>query len=263
MEYVIALLGLAGGGLINLLADSLPKTRWPRLPRCEACGAPRPRTAWLALLALVMGVRGCPYCGTRLRWRAPLVEIIAAVGSLLIWTWARDGGRFWAAWVISFVFLLIIVIDVEHRLILHVVTAPAAILFALIGVLDPSRGATKTLCGGLAGFLSVLALFMLGAAFAAIVARARKQPLDEVAFGFGDVTLSGLIGLVVGWPGVVVALFLGILAAGLFSLIYLAVMILRRRYVPFLPIPYGPFLVLGAWLVYFGGREVIARLFLP
>jgi prepilin signal peptidase PulO-like enzyme (type II secretory pathway) len=29
-------------------------------------------------------------------------------------------------------------------------------------------------------------------------------------------------------------------------------MLARRRYVAFTPIPYGPFLVLGALLVYFG-----------
>jgi prepilin signal peptidase PulO-like enzyme (type II secretory pathway) len=52
---------------------------------------------------------------------------------------------------------------------------------------------------------------------------------------------------------------LGIMAAGVFSIGYVLVMLLRGRYSAFSPIPYGPFLIVGALLVYFGGRD----LFLP
>ena len=126
-------------------------------------------------------------------------------------------------------------------------------------MLDPARGAIKTLLGGLAGLAIVMILYWMGGLFSRLVARLRGQELDEVAFGFGDVTLAGVIGLTVGWPGVVLALVLGILAAGIFSMGYVIVMTLRRRYSAFSPIPYGPFLILGALLVYFGGRG----LFLP
>jgi len=76
-----------------------------------------------------------------------------------------------------------------------------------------------------------------------------------VAFGFGDVTLAGVIGLAVGFPGIVVALTLGVLAGGVFSLGYLLFMIARGRYVAFTPIPYIPFLVLGALVVFIGARS--------
>ena len=152
------------------------------------------------------------------------------------------------------IFLLVMVIDFEHRLILHVVTGPAALAMALIGSLDPSRGPVKTLVGGVVGFAAVFGLYLLGGLFARLMARVRGQPLEEVAFGFGDVTLAGVIGLAVGYPGVLVALVLGILAGGVFSLGYLLVMIARGRYVAFMPIPYSPFLVLGALVVYVGAR---------
>jgi prepilin signal peptidase PulO-like enzyme (type II secretory pathway) len=189
-----------------------------------------------------------------------LVEALSAAGA--IWLYIRDPrpGPFAVAVFISGVLLLVLVIDMEHRLILHTVIGPAAVVVGLIGVLDPGRGAVKTLLGGLAGFGLVYGLYLLGEVFARLIARVRRQALDEVAFGFGDVTLAGLIGLAVGWPGVLVALFVGILLAGLFSLIFLVWMILRRRYVLFSPIPYGPFLILGAWVVYFGGRAGMARL---
>ena len=147
-------------------------------------------------------------------------------------------------------FLLIIVIDYEHRLILFVVTVPAAIVLAVVGTLDPSRGPEKTLLGGLIGFLAVYGLYLMGGLFARLVQRLKKQPLEEVAFGFGDVVLAGVIGLAVGNPGIVLALLLGVLAGGIFSLGFLLVMVLRHRYEAFMPIPYSPFLILGGMIVY-------------
>ena len=151
------------------------------------------------------------------------------------------------------IFLLVMVIDFEHRLILHVVTVPAALAMALMGSLDPSRGPMKTLVGGAVGFVAVFGLYLLGGLFARMMSRVQRQPLDEAAFGFGDVTLAGVIGLGVGYPGVLLALVLGILAGGIFSLGFLVAMIARGRYVAFMPIPYSPFLVLGALVVYVGG----------
>jgi prepilin signal peptidase PulO-like enzyme (type II secretory pathway) len=63
---------------------------------------------------------------------------------------------------------------------------------------------------------------------------------------------------VVGWPGVVLAVFIGVLTAGVFSLLFVLVQLLRRRYTPYMPFPYGPFLVLGGLLVYLGGRGLFA-----
>lgn len=162
--------------------------------------------------------------------------------------------------LVGLVFLLVAVIDIEHRLILRVVVIPAALVLGGISALQPMRGPTKTVLGGLAGFGIVWAMYLLGVAFSRWVGRRRGAPLDEVAFGFGDVMLGGLIGLVVGWPGVIVAIVTGVLLAGVFSIGYLLVMLIRRRYHAFMAIPYGPFLLLGASLVYFGGRTALEAL---
>ena len=108
------------------------------------------------------------------------------------------------------------------------------------------------------GFGSFLLLYYLGQVFANFMARRRGEAIDEVAFGFGDVTLAGVVGLTVGWPGVIIALVLGILAAGFFSFIFILGMLIRRQYNPFMPIPYGPFLILGNLFVYFGGVGLLA-----
>jgi len=262
MPLIVLLVGWATGIGINVLADALPFRRRPSWTSCPGCGAPRSRLEHSAVLASLTHRVSCIYCGHSAGWRPVWVELlcIAGAGWLMLrnpepLAILRDG-------VILALFLLIVVIDIEHRLILFSVSIPAMVVIAILQSLDPQRGPVKTLLGGVVGFASFYLLYLLGGVFSRTIGRARRQPIDEVAFGFGDVMLAGLIGLTVGWPGVLVALFLGILAAGLFSLAYVLILLARRRYNAFLPIPYGPFLVLGALAVYFGGRTAFERLLL-
>jgi leader peptidase (prepilin peptidase) / N-methyltransferase len=265
MPDVVAVYGLLGwllGILANALADSLPLIRRWRRPSCLACMAPRSLAAWSAIMGWAARTHACPYCGTSRGVRAVLVELVGITGALALYLRDARASVLLPATAVGFIFLLITVIDIEHRLILNVVVFPAALVLGLMQALDPARGPLKTLLGALAGAGSFLILYLLGEAFARLLARLRGRPLDEVAFGFGDVTLAGLIGLVVGWPAVTLALLVGILAAGVFSLGYLLWMVARRRYAAFTPIPYGPFLILGASLVYYGGRGLFQSILL-
>lgn len=188
--------------------------------------------------------------------RAPLAEVALAAFAAWLWWRSPSLAGFLPGFVVAAFYLLIVIVDLEHRLILHPVSLSAALVIGLIGLLDPSRGLAKTLWGGAAGLAIFLILYLFGEVIARVLAKLRRQAMTEVAFGFGDVMFAGVIGLTVGWPGVVLALFLGILAAGIFSLVYLLAMLARRRYTAFTPIPYGPFLALGASVVYFGGRAL-------
>ena len=261
MEILIVLLGLGVGGLINMLADCLPVNRRLVFPHCPACTAPRPFTAWFGIGALVARTWHCPYCGTPRSWRVPLIEVVTVVGVLCLYRRNPTPISFGLDGLVLVFFLLIVVIDVEHRLILHIITGPAALIFSLIGVLKPDQEVGLILLGGLTGFGLVLVLYLFGWVFAHMIARLRGKVLEEVAFGFGDVTLAGVLGLIVGFYGVLMTLFIGIITAGIFSLVYLVFMVLRRQYQAFLPVPYGPFLVLGASMVYFGGPTVIESIF--
>ena len=259
MPIIAAILGYLAGIFINALADSLPRSRKVAPPVCIACGAPRPPLAWSGLAAYLSGKHECEYCATSVGFRAPIVEAAAIIWTLVLYSIDPSPLFFWPAFLLSMYFLLVIVIDYEHRLILFVVTIPAALALAVLGMLDPSRGPEKTLIGGLVGFLAVFGLYLLGGLFARLVWRLRDEPLEEVAFGFGDVALAGVIGLAVGYPGIILALVLGVLAGGVFSLGFLLVMVLRRRYEAFMPIPYSPFLILGGMIVYIAGRTGLAQ----
>lgn len=255
MLILVATLGLLAGSIVNWLADVLPLHRGLRRPACDRCGAPRRVGDWIGLTS-----RACGYCGSSRGVRAVLVEAVAV--GLALWLYLRDPDplHLLPGAAVAFVFLLITVIDIEHRLILRVVVFPAAVALGALAMLNPTRGPVKTLAGGLTGFIILWLMYLLGLAFSRWLARRRGEGMDEVAFGYGDVMLGALIGLVVGWPGVLVAVVIGVLLAGAASLAYLGVMLVGRRYTPFAAIPYGPFLILGASFVYYGGRTALEAL---
>jgi leader peptidase (prepilin peptidase)/N-methyltransferase len=145
---------------------------------------------------------------------------------------------------------LIIVIDIEHRLILFSTIFAGALLGIAAGW--SSLGTVNSLLGGLAAVLISLAIFLLGGLFTALLGRLRPCKIEEVAFGFGDVLLSGVIGLMIGWPQILRSLLVTILAAGLFSLFYLLILFALHRYSWGKVLPYAPLLILGAiWVSYF------------
>lgn len=262
MIVLMVIAGLLAGGLINLLADSLPVNRQLLSPHCHACLAPRPPSAYLAVTAMFTGHWNCAYCGRGLRLRLISVELLLVVAA--IWLHMTGAGLLGlgSSLVVFSTFVLLAVTDIEHRLIPHAISLPAIGLVTLLASLDPSRGLVRTVVGGLAGFGIVFILFFLGELYSRWQAKRRGEALDEVAFGFGDVTLATLIGVSVGWPAIVLALMIGVLSAGAFSALYILWMLLRRQYRPHLPIPYGPFLILGGMLVFFGGRDLFSSLLL-
>ncbi len=139
-----ALLGLLVGAFLNLCADQLP--RWRRLrrrPFCPFCDEPRPWWAWVSTLAFLRFKPQCQHCGAPLSWRHPLTELgTAALYAFLWYRYAMNGEMVYLLLytVYSTIFVLVIVIDLEHRLILNVVMYPAwrSLCWAALSIRHPT-----------------------------------------------------------------------------------------------------------------------------
>jgi leader peptidase (prepilin peptidase)/N-methyltransferase len=240
----ITLLGLITGLAVNYLADVLPVTRRFSQPVCLGCQEP---AAWQDYILF----HSCRYCGKTAAIRKVIVLVFCGAGTLGLWLYPPAKLGFVVGWLLGAYLTVVAVIDLEHKLVLHPVSLVGAVICAGIGIWR--HGVLMTLLGGLAGFGFMLGLFYLGALFARWMAKAKGEELDEVALGFGDVILSGVLGLLLGWPGITGGLIIAILIGGLVSIGYLAIRLVTRSYQPFMAIPYAPFLVLGAaWLMYRG-----------
>jgi leader peptidase (prepilin peptidase)/N-methyltransferase len=259
MRLLYALWGLLVGVLINHIADALLNRRSLReRPACAFCGKPWPATGWSATLGYLL-IRGrCPHCSAPLPVRRVVVELGTAL--LFAFLWDRYGPSLQLGLVslYSTVLVLVVVTDMEQRRIYNAVMLPAIALAVIGGFFNNDFTPLRAWLGGLVGFLIVFVFYLLAGLFAWLVGRWRGRPLDEVAFGFGDVRLAVFIGLITGLPGVIFALVLGMTLGGIVAGIYLFVTLALRRYTPFMAfIPYGPFLVAGGFIVMIYGPQIL------
>lgn len=262
---IIGVIGLLAGGIVNALADELPYRRNPALPTYPD-GTPRPILAWLGITAFLFGLRtpknnsvdkkqgyeGSPELG----WRYPLTEISTAILMIATYILMRNKPDTTTLQMIIWlmymaIFMLINVIDIEHKLILFIVMIPSAILAIFDAVLTPIPlpPLSSALAGGGIGFIVFFIFFQGGYLFTYIMGRARGETIDAVAFGFGDVMMITLSGLIVGFQSIIFVMFISVFLGSLGAIMYLLTrFIVAGRYNLFTAIPYGPYIV-GATII--------------
>jgi leader peptidase (prepilin peptidase)/N-methyltransferase len=230
MIFLCVLVGLFMGSLINWAGDYLPRfaSGHEALSPYESASGAGPvlsHTEGSALWRLLTS-RGSGIPLQRLSWARVAVEVFS--GLLFAYLWWRFGLS-WRLLLLasccSFL-LLIAVIDMRYQLVLNVLIYPAAVVAMLIRLVPPGKDTLTTLLGGAVGltFFSLVAL------------------LGRGGMGAGDVKLATLIGLMVGFPQVVWALTLGILAGGITAVFLLLTQLKELKSY----MPYAPFLCLGA-----------------
>lgn len=244
---LVALGGLAAGSVVNALADRVAGDEEPpwRGGECAACHKPLPATRLIPLAGWFLLDRRCPACDAPIAPRRPLVEAALALlfPVLLLHITQLRGPLLVAPWLLFVVdavavaiLALIFVVDLEHHLILDLVVYPAAAALVLVALLADHKALASIVLGALVGGGMFLVFYGLGRAI-----------YHEDALGFGDVKLAALIGMVVGWPGIIDAVFLAALIGAAIVMLLLGLgRATRTTFVPF-----GTFLSTGAILALF------------
>lgn len=236
-----ALLGLLWGSFANVCiyrwppTDDFPDGRSVVRPgsHCFACKAPIrwydnvPLASWLWL-------RGrCRACGAPFSARYLIVE--ALTGALFVLTWwattavlpAELRGlvhaepfdvrilRFAIYAAFCLVMVVITFIDLDHKLILNKVTVPSIALFYALGLLLPEHPWWHGLVGAVVGY---------GVPWA--IGEIYYRLTGREGLGLGDGMLLALVGALLGWKGVLAALFGGSFIG---SIIGVAALVISRR----------------------------------
>lgn len=243
----IGVLGLLAGLVLNVVIDRVPgrqpllaaRFRCPRCPEEAEEGRGWPVARWLT-----PGGR-CPTCGQRLAARYWLVPVTNA--ALFVAAAVRFGAD-WAlpAYLVLFAALLAIsVIDLQLQIIPNRIVYPA--IFASIPLLalaayagDDWTGLRQALVSGAVAWLALLLIHLV-------------QP---GGMGFGDVRLSFLLGLFLGWIDyghALMGIFLGFLLGAVVGLLLVALRIRSRTD----HVPFGPFLAAGAVITILAGGPLV------
>ncbi|MDP3988393.1 MAG: prepilin peptidase [Candidatus Levybacteria bacterium] len=261
LVLVIFILGLCVGSFLNVVIDRLPKGESIVKGRsyCDKC---RKKLKWYDLIPLFSFLvlkRKCRNCNSSISFYYPIVEL--TTGLLFVFVFftfnnfqfssLRQGFVEQAALVFQLFLISSLVVifftDLKYEIIPDAIVFPSVfIVFAYLFLNHGSLFFNYFLTAG-GAFLFFLLLFL--------ITRGRGM-------GFGDVKFSFLMGLLLGFPKIVVSLYLAFLTGALISLIL--VIWGKKKFIGG-TIPFGPFLVLGTLISLFFADKILklASPFLP
>ncbi len=259
---LIFVFGTFVGSFLNVLIDRLARGETVVLGRsyCEKC---HHQLAWNDLIPIgsYLFLRGrCRYCHSPIPFWLPLVEATTGLLFVLITLVFRSvvfDFSFNIHYLIFIIyyftissFLLVIFFsDLKYHLIYDGIVY-AALGITLLYYLFVSYSPAPSYQPPAPNYHLLSSL--LAAAFFYLLYLAGPKIFHREAMGLGDVKLAGLMGLLLGYPGIIIALYIAFLTGALVGVI---LMLIKRAKMQS-QIAFGPFLVLATLIVWFWGERV-------
>jgi prepilin signal peptidase PulO-like enzyme (type II secretory pathway) len=248
-------LGLAMGSFLNVVVYRTMKNDSPLKGRsyCDHCGR---QLSWKDNIPLIsyffLGGR-CAGCKKKISWQYPVIELLT--GLLFVW-WMIIAQSFLSLgespWVIiqpvfwfglAFGLWLLFVFDAKYSIIPDFLSGGLLVWVFLYraglylsGVMRV-EDFTLYLVSGLVLMLFFYSLYAL---------------TGGRGFGLGDVKLAPSLGLLLGWPGVLVGTMAAFIIGSIFGLSLMSLG--KKRFGQ--TVPFGPFLVIGSTVALIWGDSI-------
>lgn len=241
------LFGLIVGSFLNVVIARLHtrETVVRGRSRCPHCHHELAARDLVPLVSFVVLRGKCRFCCKPISWQYPLVEFVTGSAFALIafrlgLPSSIGDSILFTAYLLYVCFLVVIfVYDLKHYLILDRVILPLAILAFAISLLHGVPAILSSLLGSVIAGGFFLALILLS--------RGRWMGGGDAKFGFA-------LGLMLGFPAVIVALFAAFLLG---SIVAMGLMAAGKKKMGD-KVPFGTFLALGAFIALLWGEQVVA-----
>lgn len=244
ISIYLLLIGLSIGSFLNVIIDRLPngESIWWDRSHCDNCGK---TLSWYDLIPVVSFIilrRKCRNCHKKISWQYPLVEL--STGLIFLFTYVSMNRIIGTDFILPHLFyylvlssslIAIFMIDLKYRLI------PDQILIFLTAmslVYQSIYFQELIKMNLITGIISLLFFLTL-----VIITRGKGM-------GLGDVKLAFVMGLLLGFPKIIVALYLAFLTGALVSLILIS----THKKTMKSTIAFGPFLVFSTLTAIFYGN---------
>ncbi|OMD62799.1 prepilin peptidase [Paenibacillus odorifer] len=233
----ITLLGLILGSFYNVVALRVPAKESLLNPpsHCPNCNTRLKARDLLPVVSYLLSGGKCRYCGTRVSPLYPLGE--AATGLLFLWVYLQFGltGKGIIGFILVSLAVIVTVADLKYMLIPNKVLLFFLPLLLILVLLFPEGPIWHHLLGAVLGGGGLIPFVLLG------------------GMGAGDVKLFALLGLVIGFPNVILAFFVACLLGSVVGGLLMLLGIIKRKQ----PVPFGPWLAIGALISFGYGSHII------
>lgn len=256
-QVFVFLIGLAVGSFVNCFSWRLENKRARTEVRyynllfsrsfCDQC---KRQLAWWENVPvvswLILGGR-CRSCHSAIPYQYPVVEFLTGMIFVGVFREFGELGDFWGLffwWFFTVALMIVFTSDWLYGIIPDIIVFPASLLAIFFIVFFHLGG--------------VLIQHLLSASGAALFFYAIVYLTRGKGMGMGDVKLAFLMGLLLGWPKILVAIWLafviGALGAGVLLILQ------KKKFSDTMVL--GPFLVMGTFLSFFFGEQ-LWKIFLP
>ena len=247
MSILLFIFGISIGSFINAAVFRLRESEsivFDR-SRCPKCGHILSWYELIPLFSFLIQLGRCRACNQKISWQYPLVELVAGLIFMFIYyqfpalNSQYANFQLWYFFLIFSALLFIFIFDFKYYIIPNKVLYPliAIVLLYNLFAFSLAENLDRLLAiAPAAGFFLILYLISRG-----------------TWIGFGDVKFGIFMGLFLGWPAVLAALFLSYLLGALIGglLMFLGGKTLKSQ------VPFGPFLIAGTFIAFFYGEQMI------
>jgi leader peptidase (prepilin peptidase)/N-methyltransferase len=262
MDYLFSILifffGLCVGSFLNVVIcrlDSRESILFNR-SHCPKCGRTLQWHDLIPLLSFFLLKRKCRYCGKKISWQYPLVEMTTALSFLLIFNFQFSifnqvsSFKFQVSELVYYFLvvsslIIISAYDLKHYLIPDEIIYPAITISLIVNLLKGFYCHNLLITS-----YQLLIALLAGAGFFLLLFLVSKGKW----MGLGDVKLAAFLGLLLGWPSILLALSISFFLGAVVGLI----LILLKKKKMSSQIPFGPFLSAGALIALFWGSWILS-----
>ena len=241
LSILAFLLGTVVGSFLNVCIYRLPEKKSIISPgsHCPHCHTPIKWYDNIPLLSFALLKGRCRYCQKPISGQYPLVEFITGLFTFFIYF--DYGFSLTGIIYLFFIYALIVIsfIDLKWQIIPDVISVPGIFGGLMASFCLPYLSFKDSVCGAL-----------LGGGFLFIVAYGYYFIRKKEGMGGGDIKLLAMIGAFLGWRAIPFVLFSASVTGSIIGILWILFQGKDRNF----PIPFGPFLALGAiWVIFFPG----------
>lgn len=254
---IIFSFGASIGSFLNVVIYRIPEKISLIYPpsRCPKCKHPLGKWENIPVLGWLWLRGKCRWCHTPISFRYPLIEAMTGFFFVLIFqffgfSWLTLGYMAFISWLIA-----LALIDIDTMTLPNPLTQSGLIMGLIwqgwLGFVSYDGGGIKgislslfsAIVGGVVGIWLFDSILIIG-----------SLVFGKPAMGGGDPKLASMIGVWLGWQGILITGFFACLIGTIIGVSAMALGILKKGQ----PMPFGPFLVLGAIITMFWGNYLLS-----